>query len=163
MILCWNWKILPLYRVFCLQILIFNSRVSPPPHKINSTHIHGLSMAHLSCSLDGMCVSLLTPSPGSSSSHLAASGWGHLYRNAWPFRDRSAMSTSLILRRGPGEEQREVLLYLEEIETLEYFFENNWKIVHWNSDFFFFLWHQEDCCHSVLGWGESGSQDSCTP
>lgn len=69
-----------------------------------------------------MCV-LTHPQPRLHFSHLAASGWGDLYRSAWPFRDRSAMSASLILRLGPGEEQREVLLYLEEIEILKYFFE----------------------------------------
>ena len=118
-------------------------------------------IAHLFCSLDGMCVSSLTPSPGSTSVILLPVDGGTLQKCLAIQRQKC----HVFLRLGPGEEQREVLLYLEEIEIVKYFFENNWKIdvLHWATDFLFFLWHQEDCCHSVLGWGESGLQDSCIP
>lgn len=68
--------------------------------------------AHLFCALDRMCVSSLTCGPGSVSCHFAASGPG-LCTHTGRSETSELCSPSVIFRLGPGEEHREVLLYLE--------------------------------------------------
>lgn len=85
------------------------------PHKINSTHIHGLSNCPSLVLLRQIVGTLIHPQPRHHF-HSPCCRWTEgLCRNAWPFRDLKAMSTSLVLRLGPGEECGEVLLYLQEL------------------------------------------------
>lgn len=85
------------------------------PHKINSTHIRGLSNCPSLVLLRQIVGTLIHPQPRHHF-HSPCCRWTEgLCRNAWPFRDLKAMSTSLVLRLGPGEECGEVLLYLQEL------------------------------------------------